>query len=428
MMFIDQVNIEVTAGKGGDGIVAYRRELKVEKGGPFGGSGGKGGDIIFIGDENLSTLLDLKYNAKIKGDNGENGRHKGMYGAKADDTYVRVPLGTTIYDEDTNEVIGDITKHEQTFVVCKGGRGGRGNMAFATGINKCPDFSEKGEPGEKRFVRCELKVLADCGLVGFPSVGKSTLISAVSAARPKIAAYHFTTLVPNLGMVRVPDGERSFVMADLPGIIEGASQGLGLGLEFLRHIERCRVIVHVIDMAATDGRDPIEDYKIINEELKTYKMNLSKRPMIVVANKMDQEIAKENLEKFKAAYPDIEIYPISAYAKENLDQLLYKIADTLDVTEEFSLYEEDEQADFVNYTFHKEEKMFEIFVDNEGVYNVVGKPLERILAMTPLNQEAAVIRFTRQLRSFGVDDALRKAGCKDGDLVKVVDYEFEFRD
>lgn len=427
-MFIDEVKLEVNGGKGGNGIVAYRRELKVEKGGPFGGSGGKGGSIFFVGDEGLSTLLDLKYMKVIKGKDGENGRNKGMYGAEAKDTYIRVPLGTTIYDIDTNEVIGDITTNGQTFLVARGGRGGRGNMAFATGINKCPDFSEKGEPGQKRFVRCELKVLADCGLVGFPSVGKSTLIAAVSAARPKIAEYHFTTLVPNLGMVLVPDGKRSFVMADLPGIIEGASQGLGLGLQFLKHIERCRVIVHVIDMSAKDGRDPINDYKVINDELKSYKMNLSKRPQIVVANKMDMPEAQENLEKFKIAYPDVEIISISAMNHSNLNELLYKIADTLDVTEQFSLIEDDEKSDFVNYTYKPQEKIFEIYKGDDGIFNVVGKPLERILQMTNLSQESAVIRFTRQLRSFGVDDELRKLGCKDGDIVRVLDYEFEFKD
>lgn len=426
-MFLDSVKIEVNAGKGGNGIVAYRRELKVEMGGPYGGSGGKGGDIVFKGNSGLSTLLDLKYMKVLKGNNGENGKNKGMYGANAMDTIVEVPLGTTVIDDDTNEVITDITRHGQTAIIAKGGRGGRGNMAFATGINKCPDFSEQGEPGQRRFIRCELKVLADCGLVGFPSVGKSTLINACSAAKAKVAAYHFTTIVPNLGMVRLPD-ERSFVMADLPGIIEGASSGLGLGLQFLRHIERCKVIVHVIDMAGSEGRDPISDYEKINQELKTYKMNLMKRPMIVAANKMDLDGAYENLKKFKEKYPDLTVFEISAYTHKNLEPLLYKIADTLEVTEEFSLVEDDEKEEVVNYTFHEKEKMFEISKDDAGRYIVTGKPLERIVAMINFNQESAVIRFTRQLRSFGVDDALRKAGCKDGDIVRVLDMEFEFRD
>lgn len=426
-MFVDEVKVELYAGKGGNGIVAYRRELKVEKGGPFGGNGGAGGSIIFIGDENLSTLLDLRYSRIIKGENGENGRTKGQYGACAKDTYVRVPLGTVVYDDDTNQVIVDITRHKEEVVVCKGGRGGRGNMAFASGTNKCPDFAEKGEPGEHRFIRCELKVLADCGLVGFPSVGKSTLISAISAARPKIAAYHFTTLVPNLGVVEVPDG-RSFVAADLPGIIEGASQGAGLGLQFLRHIERCKVIVHVIDMAGVDLRDPLDDYVKINEELKEYKMNLSQRPQIVVANKMDMPLALENLERFKAKYPDVEVISISALTKDNLNELLYKVADLLDVTEQFSLYEEDEIDEVVNYTFKEKEKPFTIRRDSDGVYVVEGKELKKLFDMTNIENDSAMRRFARQLRSFGVDDELRRLGVENGDTVRIFDYVFEFID
>lgn len=426
-MFVDEVKVELYAGKGGNGIVAYRRELKVEKGGPFGGNGGAGGSIIFIGDENLSTLLDLRYSRIIKGENGENGRTKGQYGACAKDTYVRVPLGTVVYDDDTNQVIADITRHKEEVVVCKGGRGGRGNMAFASGTNKCPDFAEKGEPGEHRFIRCELKVLADCGLVGFPSVGKSTLISAISAARPKIAAYHFTTLVPNLGVVEVPDG-RSFVAADLPGIIEGASQGAGLGLQFLRHIERCKVIVHVIDMAGVDLRDPLDDYVKINEELKEYKMNLSQRPQIVVANKMDMPQALENLERFKTKYPDVDIITISALTKDNLNELLYKVADLLDVTEQFSLYEEDEIDEVVNYTFKEKEKPFTIRRDSDGIYVVEGKELKKLFDMTNIENDSAMRRFARQLRSFGVDDELRRLGVENGDTVRIFDYVFEFID
>ena len=424
-MFIDLAKIEVEAGKGGDGIVAYRRELKVERGGPYGGNGGKGGSVIFVGDEGLSTLLDLRYNPKIKAVPGEKGRNKGQYGANADNTYVRVPVGTTIFDDETNKVICDITENKQEFVVCKGGRGGRGNLALANGTYKCPDFCEKGEPGEKKTVRCELRVLADCGLVGFPSVGKSTLIAAVSSARPKIAAYHFTTLVPNLGMVRLPDG-RDFVMADLPGIIEGAHEGAGLGLQFLRHIERCKVIVHIIDMASVDGRDPYEDFKIINNELKEYKMNLSKRPMIIVANKMDLPGAKENLEEFKK-HVDLPVIEISAMAHDNLNELLYKIADTLDTTEAFSLFEEDE-LDVVEYTFKEEEKPFVIEKQDDGVYNVSGKKIEKIFAMTDFDSDIARARFARQLRSFGVDDELRKLGVQNGDLVRILDFEFEFID
>lgn len=425
-MFVDQAKLEVHAGKGGDGIVAYRRELKVERGGPFGGNGGKGGSIIFVADEGLSTLLDFRYNKKIKADEGEKGRTKGCYGANAKDTIVRVPVGTTIFDDNTGKMIADIVEKNQEVVIAKGGRGGRGNMAFATGAIRCPDFCEKGEPGEIKKLRLELKVLADCGLVGFPSVGKSTLISSVSQARPKIAAYHFTTLVPNLGMVRLPDG-RDFVMADLPGIIEGAHQGAGLGLQFLRHIERCRVIVHIIDMAATDGRDPYEDYVIINNELKEYKMNLSKRPMIIVANKMDQPEAIENLAKFKEKV-DFPIIPISAYTKENLDELLYKIADTLAVTEQFSLYEDDEEEAVVEYNFEEEEAFFTITRGDDGIYDVTGDRLYKLFVMTDFNSDTSIARFARQLRSHGLDDELRKLGVQNGDIVRIFAYEFEFID
>ena len=425
-MFIDLAKMDVEAGKGGDGIVAYRRELKVERGGPFGGSGGKGGSIIFKGNEGLSTLLDLKYNRKITGNPGEKGKNKGQYGANATNTYILVPVGTTIFDDTTGKVIADITEHNQEVVVCKGGRGGRGNMAFATGILKCPDFCEKGEPGEKKSIRCELRVLADCGLVGYPSVGKSTLISAVSAAKPKIAAYHFTTLVPNLGMVRLDDG-RDFVMADLPGIIEGAHQGAGLGLQFLRHIERCKVIVHIIDMAATDGRDPYEDYVTINNELKEYKMNLSKRPMIIVANKMDQPEALENLKKFKEKVNE-DVICISAYTKDNLNELLYKIADVLETAETFSLFEDDEQEVVKEYTFEAEEEFFTIERQSDGVFNVTGEKLKRLFQMTDFETDAGRVRFARQLRSYGLDDELRRLGVKNGDTVRIFNFEFEFID
>lgn len=425
-MFVDLVKMRVQAGKGGDGIVAYRRELRVQKGGPFGGSGGAGGSVIFVGDEGLSTLLDLRYQKILKGNDGEKGAHKGMTGASAVPTYVHVPVGTMIFDDESGRLIGDITKHNQEVLVAKGGRGGRGNMAFATGIMKCPDFCEKGEPGQSRMIRTELKVLADCGLVGFPSVGKSTLIAAVSAARPKIAAYHFTTIVPNLGMVQVPDG-RSFVMADLPGIIEGAHEGAGLGLQFLRHIERCRVIVHLIDMAATDGRDPYEDYCIIKKELESYKMNLSKRPSILVANKMDSPQAAANLKAFKEKVKE-PILEISAYEQTNLEPLLYKIADLLDVTESFSLVEEDETEAEVEYEWKKEEPFFVIERQNDGVFNVTGERLKRLFDMTDFDSDTARYRFARQLRTYGLDDQLRKLGVQNGDTVRIFDYEFEFID
>jgi len=421
-IFVDEARLELFAGKGGDGIVAYRRELKVEKGGPFGGSGGKGADIIFKAHEGMSTLLDLKYNTIIKAPNGEKGKNKGMQGAMAEDFYINVPIGTTIFDDDTGKVIGDIKSKDDQVIVCHGGRGGRGNIAFATNQLKCPDFAEKGEPGEHRFVRCELRVLADCGLVGYPSVGKSTLISCVSQARPKIAAYHFTTLVPNLGMVRLPD-ERSFVMADLPGLIKGASEGVGLGFDFLKHIERCRVIVHIIDMAKTDGRDPYQDYLDINKELENFDSTLLNRPMIIVANKMDMPGAEENLAEFKKKVKK-DVIAISTIQKKNLDELLYKIADVLETQSEITLFEEDEMEE-VSYTY-KEDKNFEIELDSDGVFNVTGDKIKRLFDMTDFDSETARFRFARQLRSYGLDDALRKRGVKNGDTVRIFEYEFEF--
>ena len=421
-IFVDEARLELFAGKGGDGIVAYRRELKVEKGGPFGGSGGKGADIIFRAHEGMSTLLDLKYNTIIKAPNGEKGKNKGMQGAMAEDFYINVPVGTTIFDDDTGKVIGDIKSKDDQVIVCHGGRGGRGNIAFATNQLKCPDFAEKGEPGEHRYVRCELRVLADCGLVGYPSVGKSTLISCVSQARPKIAAYHFTTLVPNLGMVRLPD-ERSFVMADLPGLIKGASEGVGLGFDFLKHIERCRVIVHIIEMAKTDGRDPYQDYLDINKELENFDSTLLNRPMIIVANKMDMPGAEENLAEFKKKVKK-DVIAISTIQKKNLDELLYKIADVLETQSEITLFEEDEMEE-VTYTY-QEDKNFEIELDSDGVFNVTGDKIKRLFDMTDFDSETARFRFARQLRIYGLDDALRKRGVKNGDTVRIFEYEFEF--
>ncbi len=422
-MSVDEVKIKVISGSGGNGIISYRREKYVEFGGPWGGSGGNGGSIIFVGDEGMSTLLDFRYNRIIKGTPGERGMSKGMNGKNAIDTYVKVPLGSTVFDNDLNKVIGDITENNQELVVCKGGRGGRGNIAFATHKNPCPAICEKGEAGIEKNIRIELKVLADCGLVGYPSVGKSTLISSISNSRPKIAAYHFTTLNPNLGVVGVPDG-RSFVVADLPGLIEGASQGLGLGLEFLRHIERCRVIVHVVDMAAVDGRDPYDDYVKIRKELETYKFDLLKRPEVIVANKMDLPGAKENLEKFKKLV-NSEIFPISAYTKEGLVPLLYKIRDLLDVTPNFIMYED---KDYVTeYNFTPEEEKYVIEKVN-GVYNITGAGLKRLFEMTDFSSYEATRRFARQLKVMGIDEELRKLGVQNGDLVKIFDYEFEFID
>ncbi len=427
-MFVDLVKIKVRSGKGGDGIVAFRREKYVPMGGPAGGDGGKGGSIIFQGNEGLSTLIDLRYNKEINAPEGENGKPKKMDGAGGEDRIIQVPVGTTIYDEETNKVYGDITNHKQRVIVCKGGRGGRGNVKFASSRNTAPEIAEKGEPGVKKFIRVELKVLADVGLVGLPSVGKSTIISIVSNSRPKIASYHFTTLVPNLGVVKVEEG-RSFVMADLPGLIEGASLGQGLGLQFLRHIERTRVILHVIDMSGSEGRDPFEDYTIINKELKTYKYNLLARPQIIIANKMDLPGADDNLELFKMQLKeDYDIIPISAATKDNIQELLYKTADLLDNTKSFELYEDDDYEEIVEYTFTPDEILFEINLGDDGVYDVTGSRLRKIFEMTDFSRDQSIKRFSRILRSLGIDRELREKGVKNGDTVRILDFEFEFVD
>lgn len=430
IMFVDQVKIYVKAGNGGDGMVAFRREKFVPNGGPAGGDGGKGADVVFVVDEGLRTLVDFRFKRIFKAEHGEHGMSKSMHGRGAEDLVVKVPQGTIVKDIDTGEIIADLVAHGQRAVIAKAGRGGRGNKRFATPANPAPELSENGEPGQERNVQLELKVLADVGLVGFPSVGKSTLLSVVSAARPKIAAYHFTTIVPNLGMVDAGDG-RSFVMADLPGLIEGASQGVGLGHQFLRHIERTRVIVHVIDMSGSEGRVPYEDYMAINNELEQYNLRLMERPQIIVANKMDMPDAEENLNEFKTKIAeDIPVFPISAVTKTGLRELLLAIADKLETTPEFPLNEilEQEDEDTVLYKYVAEESDFEISREPDGTFVLSGAKIERLFTMTNFERDASISRFARQLRAMGVDEALRKRGAKDGDIVRLLDYEFEFMD
>lgn len=432
-MFLDEVKIFVRSGDGGNGLVAFRREKYVPKGGPAGGDGGRGANVVFIVDEGLRTFMDYRYQKKFVAPNGENGMSKGMHGRKSKDLYLKVPPGTVIRDTDTGEVLADLVEHEQEVIVARGGRGGRGNCRFATPSNPAPEIAENGEPGEERNLTLELKLMADVGLVGFPSVGKSTLLSITSKAKPKIADYHFTTLAPNLGVVETKD-HRSFVMADLPGLIEGASQGVGLGHQFLRHIERTKVIVHVVDMSATDGRDPYEDYKIINQELGEYNMRLLERPQIVVANKMDIPTAQENLEEFKAKLAadgeEVDIVEISAFTRTNVDNLLYKISDILDSTDPNMLYEldteEESMENRVLYKHKPKDETFKITRDDTAAYVVSGPGIERAFLMTDFNRDASVRRFAQQMRSMGVDDALRERGCKNGDTVKILKGEFEF--
>ena len=423
MKFIDRVKIYVQAGTGGNGTVAFRREAHVPKGGPSGGDGGRGGSVIFAATNSLSTLLDLRYYREYKAQNGEKGHAKKMHGADADDLIIRVPVGTCVYDDDTGNIIADLTKDGQRAVIAKGGRGGRGNARFASSRNPAPKICENGEPGEKFNLRVELKLLADVGLVGFPSVGKSTLLSVVSKARPQIADYHFTTIVPNLGVVQVKDG-RSFVMADLPGLIEGASQGKGLGHQFLRHIERCRVIVHIIDMSGSEGRDPYEDYVTINKELGEYEYRLLERPQIIVANKMDGDEAEENLKKFKEKLGDQKVFPIIAPIHEGIDAVLYAVADALETAPDF--FNQEEEQESVLYTYKEEEKPFTIHNKGNGVWEVTGKKVERLVQMASFTTDDGFQRFALQIRNMGIDDALREAGCEDGDTVRLYDFEFEF--
>ncbi|AEQ24677.1 GTP-binding protein Obg/CgtA [Streptococcus pyogenes Alab49] len=435
-MFLDTAKISVQAGRGGDGMVAFRREKYVPNGGPWGGDGGKGGSVIFRVDEGLRTLMDFRYNRKFKAKSGEKGMTKGMHGRGAEDLIVFVPQGTTVRDAETGKVITDLVEHGQEVVIAKGGRGGRGNIRFATPRNPAPEIAENGEPGEERQLELELKILADVGLVGFPSVGKSTLLSVVSSAKPKIGAYHFTTIVPNLGMVRTKSGD-SFAMADLPGLIEGASQGVGLGTQFLRHIERTRVILHVIDMSASEGRDPYEDYVSINNELETYNLRLMERPQIIVANKMDMPEAQENLKAFKkklaAQYDEFDdlpmIFPISSLAHQGLENLLEVTAELLAKTDEFLLYDESDLVDEeAYYGFAETEKDFEITRDDDATWVLSGEKLERLFVMTNMERDESIMKFARQLRGMGVDEALRERGAKDGDPVRIGKFEFEFVD
>ena len=424
-MFVDELTVKVIAGKGGDGCTSFRREKYVPMGGPDGGSGGRGANIIFKVDKGLKTLIDLRYQKIIKGDKGVNGKGSNRNGANAEDVIIKVPAGTTVIDMDTNLVIADLTKDGEEVIVAHGGRGGRGNKAFATHQDNAPKLSEYGEPGEERYIKCELKVLADVGLVGLPSVGKSTFLSAISASKPKIAAYHFTTLNPNLGVVKLKD-HRTFIMADLPGLIEGASEGAGLGHKFLKHASRTRIIAHIIDMGGFEGRNPIEDYKVIRNELKNYSEKLANKKEIIIANKCDLPNFNENLKLFKKEYPDLDIYEISALNNIGIDDALTKIADTLDLIDEENIYNDNEFESHIIYKF-KNEKPYTIVNDN-GVWVLKGAEIEKLFKMTKFTEDEAVLRFARKLKGMGVEDALEEAGAKRGDDVQILDYIFTFKE
>lgn len=420
-MFVDEVIVELTAGRGGDGCMAFRREKYVAMGGPFGGNGGKGGDIIFKVDEGLRTLIDLRYQKHIKASSGENGQGKNKNGKNATDMIVKVPLGTTIKDNETGAIIGDLTKNGEEIIVAYGGRGGRGNVTLATRSNPCPSYCEYGEPGENRKVKVELRMLADVGLVGLPSVGKSTILSMVTNANPKIASYHFTTLSPNLGVVTSED--YSYTIADLPGLIEGASNGLGLGHKFLKHIERTKIIAHIIDMSGIEGRNPYEDYLTIRKELENFSPKLIQKPEIIIANKMDIESSKKNLEEFKQKVK-VPIYEVSAIQNKGLDEVLKALKELVKNTKDEVLFPEEVQESHVLYKF-KKEKPFTIIKEN-NTYIIKGATVEKLFQMTNFNTEESFFRFSSKLRRMGIDDELEKMGIEEGDIVKILDYEFEY--
>lgn len=424
-MFYDQAKIYVKGGDGGAGAVAFRREKYVPEGGPSGGDGGRGANVTFVADGGLRTLVDFRYKRHYKADRGEHGAAKNCHGKGGEDMAVRIPVGTVIKDADTGEILADLIEHGQKVVVAKGGRGGRGNARFASNTNKAPTLAENGEPGAERYLVLELKLLADVGLVGFPNVGKSTIISRVSAAKPKIADYHFTTLVPNLGVVELEDGE-SFVMADIPGLIEGAHTGAGLGHEFLRHTERTRLILHVVDVSGSEERDPLEDFRIIQEELRQYSQELASRPMLVVANKMDIPGAEDKLDRLKEKLgEEYKIFPVSAATGEGLKDLVYAIAQVLPEAPTPEIFVRPDEQHKV--TQPESPNRFDI-TREEGVFIITGKEVEKHVKMTLFESEEGLYRLQTILKVIGIDSALRSEGIKAGEKVQIAGFEFEWQD
>ena len=426
-MFIDKVELHVKAGKGGNGAIAFHREKFVDRGGPSGGDGGRGGSIYFVSKSGLTTLIDFKYMHKINGNDGENGQGEKCYGKGGEDIYLDVPVGTMVKEKETGRVLADFTEPNQTIVIAKGGKGGKGNVKFANSKNQTPKIAENGDDGEEYDIIIELKLLADVGLVGFPSVGKSTLLSVVTNAKPEIADYHFTTLKPNLGVVSLVEGY-DFVIADLPGLIKGAHLGKGLGLDFLKHLERCRVIWHVIDMSANDHRDPYEDYLAIKEELKEYGMRLLERPMLIVANKMDVDGSELYLEDFKNRLEDnIEIFPISSFTREGLVPLIKRTYELVQTTPTFPLVDTSEIEEVTTFNFEEKEDSNKFTIRREkGAFVVEGENIERVYKKINLSTDEGVMKLATILNKMGVEVALKKYGIKDGDTVRICDFEFEY--
>lgn len=424
-MFIDKARILVKAGDGGNGMSSFRREKYVPNGGPNGGDGGKGSDIVLVADRNSNTLLDFRYKRQFKAKNGENGQTSNKYGKNAETTYIKVPLGTSVYDDATGKLMADLIHDGEEFVVAKAGRGGRGNAHFHSSANRAPTFAEKGEPGEERWVRLELKVLADVGLVGFPSVGKSSILRKVSAARPQVAAYHFTTLSPILGVVSLV-GDRTFVLADIPGLIEGAWEGVGLGHAFLRHIERTNILIHVLDAAGSEGRDPKEDFVAINKELEKYSEKLSKKKQIIALNKIDLIYEEGKLEELIKYFTEqgYEVYPINALTGEGMDALMEKA-----YTEVENYVPEPEAVDeTVIYDATADKEEFTITRGDDAAFTITGERIERLVAMTNLEDEQSLLRFQKIWQYMNLDQKLREKGCKEGDEVIIAGYVFEFHE
>ena len=426
MQFIDRTRVIVKAGDGGHGKSAFRREKFVPKGGPAGGDGGRGGDVVCIVDSNRNTLLDFRYHRKFQAKNGGNGDIKNQYGKNAETCFIKVPPGTIIKDEETGEQIADLTEIGQMAVVAKGGRGGRGNAKFANAANRAPTFAEFGEPGEARNLILELKLLADVGLVGYPSVGKSSLVASCSAARPEIADYPFTTITPVLGVVRT-DYEKSFVMADIPGLIEGAADGVGLGHDFLRHVERTKLILHIVDAAGIEGRDPVEDYAKINVELKKYSEKIARRTQVLVANKIDLPEAQENLPRLKelAAREGLKFFPISAATREGIKELIAYVGEWL---EDYVEEPETEMGEKRYEPMEEDPDHVTISRNDAGDFIVSGKALEKLVRMTNFNNDEAVRRFQYIWRIKGIDAKLIERGIKEGQTVRIGAMEFEYRE
>ena len=423
IQFVDVAKIHVKAGNGGNGVVTFHREKYVAAGGPDGGDGGRGGNVVFRGEKNLSTLMDFRYKRKYAAQNGEDGRGGNQSGRGAEDLIVKVPIGTVVKDAESGLVIADVSE-EKDYIIAKGGKGGLGNQHFATPTRQIPNFAKPGYKGEERDVILELKLIADVGLIGFPNVGKSTLISTISSAKPKIANYHFTTLSPVLGVVRVDD-EASFVAADIPGIIEGASEGVGLGHDFLRHVERCRLLMHVVDVSGSEGRDPIEDFKLINKELVNFSLELSQRPQIAIANKADIA-TQEQIDTFKAFCHEqgIQLFVISAATRQGLDNLVQTVYNELQKLPPVTIYE----PEFVEKVEVADGNKFEIHRADDAAFEIDAPWLLDILYTSDIDDYSSLQYFQRRLQASGIIDKLKEMGVKEGDTIRIDDFEFDYVD